>query len=88
LTGRNEAIDVPDDPALMVGVPSLYLPALARGSPPEETRIGPFLQPAGAKTGACSSLVRRTINGRIGIQEMSGSQVFDAIIGVIIFSSI
>jgi hypothetical protein len=31
--------------------------------------------------------VRRTINGRIGIQEMSGPLVFDAIVGVIIFSS-
>ncbi|MDN4987880.1 hypothetical protein KUL72_26510 [Bradyrhizobium arachidis] len=43
---------------------------------------------AGVKTGSCPRLVRRTINGRICIQEMSVSQVFDAIVGVIIFSSI
>jgi hypothetical protein len=41
----------------------------------------------GAKKGSCSRLVRRTIGRRIGIQEMSGQQVFDAIMGVITISS-
>ena len=82
-----EAIDVPDDPAMTLSIPSPNLSALEGDSPLGEDRISRFQQPAGAKTGACPSPVRRTINGRIGIQEMSGPQVFDAIVGVIIFSS-
>jgi hypothetical protein len=37
----------------------------------------------GEKPGGCTTLARRTINGRISIQELSEKPKFDAIIGLL-----
>ena len=84
-----EAIDVPDDPATTSRFPHANFPLRRKGIAPLDTVAFDLLAgTADAKTGSCPRLVRRTINRRIDIQEMSGQQTFDAIMGVAIFSSI
>jgi hypothetical protein len=83
-----KAIDVPDRLAAQCGPKGRILPWLEGDRPLRSGAHRPRPAAAGEETGACPRLVRRTINGRIGIQEMSESQVFDAILGVITSSSI
>jgi hypothetical protein len=54
------------------------LPGIA---PREFAVSGSENQASGEKSGDCSTLVRRTINRRISIQELSEKPKFDAIIG-------
>ncbi|WP_271670105.1 hypothetical protein [Bradyrhizobium sp. CCBAU 51627] len=83
-----EAIDVPDDVAMVGTLPGAEFAPRWKGIVlPETVAFDRSPGRSGAKTGFCPTLVRRTINRRIDIQEMSGQQTFDAIIGVIIFSS-
>ena len=78
-------MDVPSDRGMSRIYQKPNLPAPEADSPSET--IAFVLSPGrvDAKTGSCPRLVRRTINGRIGIQEISDQQTFDAIIGVTIF---